>query len=148
MDYKQIRNLGYIIAIVILFIPVVQLALSTFVDSPDAPRGEICRTPDGVVDEACEQKSQEEWEAYQDSRDESNVLKFIIASVIGLVTVLVTIFAKLNPVVKSGLFSAAVLNEFISVLAFNIKKSIVGLVILATLFVLVLWFINRETGKK
>lgn len=145
MVSNKLKEIGYILAIVILFIPAVQLGLSTFVDSPDEPEYRSCYIKEiGEVNEACEAEHELIWEEYRKEKGDSDVLKFIIVSIVGLVTILATIFATLQPTVKYGLFTGAVVNEFVSFLMFNIKKSMIGLVLLVVLFILVVWFINKD----
>lgn len=146
MKTRQLKDIGYVLAIVVLFVPVVQLALSTFIDSPDYPHTPTCFKGE-VIDQECEDMNRETFDAYEEEREASDTLKFIFASLIGLGTILITIFAKLNPIVKGGLFAGAVFNEFFSIVAFNIEKSLIGWILLAVLFVLVVWFINRDTKK-
>jgi len=142
---NKLKEIGYILAIVILFIPAVQLGLSTFVESPDEPEYRSCYIKEiEEVNDACEAEHELVWDEYRKEKGDSDVLKFIIVSIVGLVTILATIFATLQPTVKYGLFTGAVVNEFVSFLMFNIKKSMIGLVLLVVLFILVVWFINKD----
>ncbi len=156
---NSIRNVVFILAIVILYIPMVQLAVTTFIPRTEAEEYSYkdCAAPRPVLEgemseeerrsqEACFAEQRELEQQRQNVRKQRDTIRFIVAALISFVTVALAAFLGFDMVINYGLFSAAVLNILFS-LRFSVDKSVTGLVILAVLFVTSIVFIRRQLKK-
>lgn len=141
-----IKKVSFILAIVILFVAVVQVGLNTFWPNPEYPISDCYIKNTSEPDEACLAEDRIAQEKYQDSQDGVNRIKFIIGTLISLFAVLLVLFVKFNESIIYGLFSGAIFNMLFT-LGFARDKNLIGFIALLALFVIVIFFVQRKSKK-
>lgn len=141
-----IKKVSFILAIVILFVAVVQVGLNTFWPNPEYPMSDCYLKTASEPDEACIAEDRIAQEKYQESQDGVNRIKFIIGTIISLIAVLLVLFVKFNESIIYGLFSGAIFNMLFT-LGFARDKNLFGFIALLALFVIVIFFVQRKSKK-
>jgi hypothetical protein len=157
VNKHKIRDVVFILAIVILYIPTVQLATTTIIpqDQYTYPVYDPCIKPYSTNASAqelqaqneCIQKQQDENNAQQEARQEKDTVRFIFACLVSFITVLIVAFIAFPMVINYGLFIGSVVNVLFS-LRFSVEKSLVGLILLVVLFIISIIFINKQLREK
>ena len=152
----KLKGFLFMLAIVIVYLPFVHLALTTFVgETPGYPNEKPCYAP-AVEKPTSEQQrvadaeQQKCWEAgeanrkiWEEQRRKVETKKYLISTVISLLTLLAVLFISMEVIINYGLFFSAVLNVLVSVMAYNTAKTYWGVATLFLLLVATVVFIHR-----
>ena len=144
MDDK-IRAWVFILAIVVLYIPTVQLATTTVLPRNDTYPMFAKDCYRNGTNESCVQEQQQIQNAYQDTIRQGDTWRFIFAAIISFATVMLVAFIPLHRTIAYGLFIGSVLNILFS-LRFTVNKSLVGLGVLVLLFIVSIIYISKQMG--
>jgi RsiW-degrading membrane proteinase PrsW (M82 family) len=131
MADNWIKKVSFVLAVLILFVAVVQVGLGTFWPNPD---------------DACLAEDRAAREAHDEASKDVNAIKFIVGTVISLLAVLIVLFVKFNNNIVYGLFGGAVFNQLFT-LGYARDENYIGFVALLILFVVVIFFIQRNSKK-
>ncbi|MEK6963684.1 MAG: hypothetical protein AABX70_04610 [Nanoarchaeota archaeon] len=157
MDDKlgKLKAFLFMLAIVIIYLPFVHLALTTFVgESPVYPMDKPCyaptvEKPTSEQQKASEAESQNCWETgelarkqYEEQRKSLNTKKYLISVFISLLTLVAVLFIPMNVIISYGLFFSAVLNVLVS-LTYDTGKTYLGVLMLFLLLVATIVFIQK-----
>jgi hypothetical protein len=147
----------FAIAITLIFVPMVFLGVNTFF--PKEPNGSECNyiTPmksctinatDACLkeQEAANQKSMECYNRLEEERTRYDGLKYITIMVICLIASFVML-TRLDKSILYGLFAGVVLSAFIGTIRYISARSILGFGLLVLLFIVVIYFIQRDRKK-
>ncbi|HLD04935.1 MAG TPA: hypothetical protein VJG90_04410 [Candidatus Nanoarchaeia archaeon] len=151
----KLKSFLFMLAIVIVYLPFVHLALTTFVgENPMYPETKPCAVP-AVEKLAVEQQrlsdaeQQKCWDAqegvrkqYEEQRKVLNTKKYLISVLISLLTLIAVLFIVMEPVISYGLFFSAVLNVLVS-LTYDTGKTYLGVLTLFLLLVGTVVFIQK-----
>ena len=154
---NHIRNTVFILAILILYIPMVQLAITTFIPRTDAemypridcaqPYKETLTDEEQLAQQRCFDEQQAQAEKNDAVRQERDTIRFVVAALISFLTVLLVALLSLESVISYGLFGGAALNILFS-LRFSVNKSLTGFIVLLVLFIASIWFIRKQMRKE
>jgi RsiW-degrading membrane proteinase PrsW (M82 family) len=145
MADNWIKKVSFVLAVLILFVAVVQVGLGTFWPNPDYPQTP-CLMQEGKADDACLAEDRAAREAHDEASKDVNAIKFIVGTVISLLAVLIVLFVKFNNNIVYGLFGGAVFNQLFT-LGYARDENYIGFVALLILFVVVIFFIQRNSKK-
>ncbi len=151
----KLKAFLFMLAIVIVYLPFVHLALTTFVgETPVYPTDKPCYAPSPEklisdqqkVSDAEQQKC---WDAqevvrkqYEETRKGSETEKYLISVLISLLTLIAVLFIPMEVIISYGLFFGAVLNVLVS-LTYDTGKTYLGVLTLFLLLIGTVVFIQK-----
>jgi len=153
---SKILDLVFILAIVVLYIPMIHLGLNSFFPDPDYDYYDDCRKPRPVASEMsetekaeydqCTEEQIQQNRINDEERDRVHKIKFIIAGIIGFLTIMLVYFVEFPNAINYGLFFGGVLN-MVFALNWSRDKNIVGFIIFIVLFVMTIFFIKKQLKR-
>lgn len=148
MAKNWIKDVSFLLAILILFVSVVQVGLSTFWPDPEYPTNDCYRDiePEEKVNQECLDQAEAERKLVEEQRDAQHRNKFIIGTVLSLLAIILVLFVKLENNIVYGLFGGAIINQLFT-LRFVENRNITGFIILLVLFILVIFFVQKKSKK-
>lgn len=151
----KLKAFLFMLAIVIVYLPLVHLSLTTFVgESPAYPMQKPCAAPaiekpttdqqKGIdaAQQACWDEQQATQKQYDDQRKGLETKKYLISVFISLLTLAAVLFIPMEAIINYGLFFSAILNVLVS-LTYDAGKTYLGVLTLFLLLVGTVIFIQK-----
>ncbi|MAG47944.1 hypothetical protein CL617_05030 [archaeon] len=152
MDYK--KTLPTLI-VILLYIPLTFMAVNVFFTQDFDNFYDDCFLPGRAVPQILEENpekeilekcNEEERTKFENEKKTYNGYKYLFIVSLALVTILASILIKNNEPIVLGLFLGAVITTFISTLRYLDTRSKLGFVVLLGIFILTLYFLNKNSS--
>ncbi len=166
MTKRKISNMGNFhkiissLIITILFIPLVFMGANVFFpkfDSYNEFKPCYPPRPTGLTAERsiefdeenrkCMEESEAKRKVWQEEKNQYDSWKYIFIVAVCLVALLAALFIPMAFNIKMGLFIGAAISAFASTLIYFGTKSKMGFALLVILFIIAIFFVNKERKK-
>lgn len=134
--------------ILLIYVPLVFMGANVFFPKYTGPESyylyEQCPTITESVNKECMNGQEKKRVEFEKEKNKYNIRKYLFIVIFSLISLIIVGFIRIEDIIRLGIFLGATISTFVSTLVYFDTKSKIGFAILVLIFILVIYYINKN----